>query len=247
MDPVANPEVTPVAGGEPLVPAGDPVAVWKTEIPQSLRDNEAFAPYKTKDELWNGHIEAVNKIKDLEGRLGNSIPKLPDNATDEQKAAYKAAMGIPDKADDYEIPVPEGDSPELANELRQAAFTKGWPKGVVKEITEWWNGMQAKMVQNYVNELKTHTEAVKAKWGADFDKNAEIVKNVFTAFKDKGGNDIATIEVIGPDGKKMLLGNHPAIQEFFLTFGKEILPDGGIRGGQAVTKPVGPPTRMTYS
>jgi hypothetical protein len=236
---------TPAPDG---TPAGQNVApAWIAQLPDDLKGNEAFTGYKTIGDLAKDALSFKEKATTLEGKLTTDyIPKLTENATDEQKAAYKAAMGIPDKAEDYEIPVPEGDTPELANELRQAAFTKGWPKGVVKELTEWWNGLQAKAVEKYNAELKTRTEEVKTKWGADFPKNAEIVKNVFGHFKDKGIDQLAMIEVKGPDGKPMFLGNHPVIQEFFLEFGKAMLPDAGLRGGPAAAKPAGNPTGFTY-
>ena len=219
---------------------------WRAALPDDFKEHEFVKTFEKPGDFVKSALEIKTERDALTEKLGKAIFKPDENATDEQKAAYKAAMGIPDKAEDYEIPVPEGDSPELANELRQAAFSKQWPKGVVKELTEWWNGLQAKAVEKYNAELKTRTEEVKTKWGADFPKNAEIVKNVFGHFKDKGIDQLAMIEVKGPDGKPMFLGNHPVIQEFFLEFGKAMLPDAGLRGGPAAAKPAGNPTGFTY-
>lgn len=183
MDDVANTQNTEEGAGGIV---GDQQISGLTQIPENLRGHEAFAGYKAMSELWQGHIDLTTKAKDLEGRLATAIPKLEDNATDEQKAAYKVAMGIPLKAEDYEIPVPEGESTELADGFRQFAAEKGLPKDVAKSTVEWWNSIVAKQQETYAKELQTRSEAVKTKWGADYNKNAETVKAMFQAVNDAG-------------------------------------------------------------
>ncbi len=206
-----------------------------TQIPENLRGHEAFAGYKAMSDLWQGHIDLSTKAKDLESRLANSIPKLAENATEEQKAMYRAAMGIPSKAEEYDIPVQEGDSGELANAFRQFAFDAGMPKDMAKKTAEWWNGFIGN-VQKASDEFKQREhdvgmENLKKRWGADYDKNAEIVKRAFTALKGTENlDDLLLMQIGGTPDKPILLGNHPLMMSVFYEIGKKVTPDTMIPG-----------------
>ncbi len=230
-----NPEVTKGAGGEET--KGDQQTLgWKTEIPESLRANEAFAPYKTKDEFWNGHIEAVNKAKDLEGRLAGAIPKLAENATDEQKAAYRAAIGVPEKVDDYEVELVEGMDNSLAPLFKQAAFELGMPKDMAKGLSAWWNKTLLSVVQAQDEaKLKAHNEAVenlKNEWGENANANAEAIKIAYEHIvKDNPAFEpFLKTEVDVGKGKKVMLGDMPEMRAFVLWIGKKMLPDTILQG-----------------
>ncbi|MFA5322337.1 MAG: hypothetical protein WC373_06645 [Smithella sp.] len=203
---------------------------WLAQVSDDLKSNETLTGYQTISDLAKDTLSLKEKAAALEGKLTTDyIPKLTENATDEQRAVYKAAMGIPDKPEDYDIPVPEGQSTELADALRAFAHEKSLPKGYVKDTVEWWNGLVTQKKEAYTKELQTRIDGVRTKWGADYDKNAEAVKSLFQAVKDAGINEFATLNVVGPDNKPMPLGNHPAVMEFFLEMAKKTLPDSGVR------------------
>lgn len=218
------PEAAGQVAGQNAAPA------WTSQLIDDLKGNEALTGYQTISDLAKDTLSLKEKATALEGKLTTDyIPKLAENATDEQKAAYKTAMGIPLKAEDYEIPVPDGESTEIADSFRLFALEKGLPKDLAKSTVEWWNGVVAKEKENYAKELQARSEAIKTKWGADYDKNAETVKALFQAVKDAGINEFATLQIVGPDNKPMPIGNHPVVMEFFLELAKKTLPDGGIR------------------
>ncbi len=99
---------------------------WRAGLPDDLKNNEAFTPYKTVGDLGKVHIETVGKVKELEGKLATAIIKPGEKATPEEQVAYRLAMGVPEKSDDYSFPKPEG--VELSDKL------VGWAKGVFHEV-----------------------------------------------------------------------------------------------------------------
>ena len=88
---------------------------WRAQLPADLKENEAFSPHKTLGDFAKAHLETAGKVKEhegkvkeLEGKVAEMIPKLPENATDEEREVFWASMGKPETAEGYEIPEPEG-------------------------------------------------------------------------------------------------------------------------------------------
>jgi hypothetical protein len=237
---------------------------WRTELPEAQRGHEAFAQYQSKAELYKGVIDlhtankdSVQKLTELEGKVNGSIllPKIDENATEEQRTAYRAELNkildVPAKAEDYEIPVPEGSTKELSDAFRQFAFSKGLPKDMAKDTAEWFNGLMAnieKARDEYRQaEHDATMESNKKEWGTDYDKNAEIVKVAYDHFKTiKGFPDLLNLQIGGTPEKPVTLGNHPLMSALFLEIGKKIVPDSIIPGSNQATSQ-GPPDRLTYT
>ena len=62
-------------------------------LPDDLKTNEAFVPYKTVGEFAKSHLELATKAKEMEGKLGDAIPKLPDDASDEGAVSIRQQAG----------------------------------------------------------------------------------------------------------------------------------------------------------
>jgi hypothetical protein len=171
-------EVTPVAVEAPVVAAEPEKLGWKTELPESIRGHEAFSAYKTKTDLWQGHIDAMTARKDLEAKLENVIPKLPENATDEQKAAFRTAIGVPDTPDAYELDIPEGVpvDEDFMGAFKQWAHKAGLPKDAVKGLSSDYNAYVAQRMAEADKAREAGMDTIKKEWGTDFDKNVEITR-----------------------------------------------------------------------
>jgi hypothetical protein len=233
-------QVTEVAeGGVTETQVTQETLGWKTEIPGSLREHEAFAPYKTKDELWNGHIEAVSKIKDLEGKLAGAIPKLSENATADEKAAYLKAIGVPEKAEDYEIELKEGEDNALAPWFKEVAHKLGMPKDTAKGLSAAWNEMISRVTQAEAEKAQkdfdTANEELKKTWGNEAEANAETVKRGYKVFSDNPALQSLMDAEIKMGEKTVKVGNHPGMVNLILEIGKKVSPDtlfpGGPSGG----------------
>ncbi len=220
---------------------------WKTELPEALRGHEAFAAYNSKAELYKGvidlhaqHKEALQKLADTEGRMSNYIPKLTDQSTDADKAAYRAALGIPDKAEDYEIVLPDGADDSLNKAFRAKALELGMPKEMAKGLGTWWNGMIETMVKTEQQRIEqAHNEALEAlkrEWGPDATVKAETIKKGYAALKSETFDSLMQTELTIGD-KKVRLGDHPAMVSLILEIGKKVSPDSIVQGGPSGGQP----------
>jgi hypothetical protein len=216
---------------------GGGVPAWTAQLSDDLKGNEAFTGYKTISDLAKDHLSLKGKATELEGKLTSDyIPKLTENATDEQKAAYRAALGVPDTPDGYEVDLPDGDDGSLSKWFKSQAHELGMPKEMAKGLSTQWNTMIGEMVKVEQQRLqKVHDESLSAlerEWGANAPANKEAIKKAYQEF---GGEELtqtmATEVTIGE--KKIRIGDHPAFARTFLKIGKLMSPDSVSTGGQS--------------
>ncbi len=248
MEPELNADGTPKVTPEAAAAGGNEVPAWTAQLPDAHKGNEVFKGFKTIGDLAGDYLTKGTELDTLKAQVANSIPKLTENATDEQKAAYRAALGIPDKAEDYEVELVEGMDNSLEAWFRQTALELNMPKEIAKGLSAKWNGMLQEFVKAQDEaKVKAHNEAIdklKNEWGDNANANAETIKIAYQSII-KGVpafDSLLKTEVDVGGGKKTLLGDLPAMQELSLWIGKKMLPDTSLPGnppgggGQTVPK-----------
>lgn len=133
---------------------------WVAQLPDDLKANETFTSYKTIGDLGKAHLDVMGKVKeldgvsakvkDLEGKLGNSVPKLSANPTAEEVSAYYSAIGRPGKPDEYEFPQVKGQEsdPNMIKWAQGVFFKNGLTKEQAKGIGQEWNAFVAGVVES---------------------------------------------------------------------------------------------------
>src|SRR5262249_48023271 len=123
------------------------------------------------------------KAADLEGKLADSIPKLPDDASDEDRATYYDALGRPTKASEYEFDGEDKNAPEWTNYWKEQFHGLGLTKTQAKQLSAAFNGQIQKLVEVHNNTLKaemaTAQQSLKAKYGDKYDTNVELAKRMW--------------------------------------------------------------------
>jgi len=247
MEPELNADGTPKVAPDAGATGGNEVPAWIAQLPDTHKENEAFKGFKTIGDLASDYLTKGTELETLKGQVANSIPKLAENATEEQKAAFRAAIGVPDKADDYEVELIEGMDNSLAPWFKNTALKLGMPKEMAKGLSAEWNGMLQEFLRTQDEARATaHNAAIeklKNDWGDNANANAETIKIACqTIIKDVPTYDaLLKTEVDVGGGKKVLLGDTPAMQELSLWIGKKMLPDtalpGNPPGGAVKTEP----------
>src|SRR5208283_5269073 len=145
--PVVNTTVTPIPETTSLG--------WRAGLPDDLKQNTDLANYKTVGDFTKDALSWKGKVSELEGKLGDSIPKLPDDATDEDRNTYLDALGRPTTAADYKL---DGE-----------------------DINKLVDDFKAKTQQ----EITASEQLLRGKWGDKFDANTELSKRLWQTYGKK--------------------------------------------------------------
>jgi hypothetical protein len=213
-EPIAAPEATPpVDQGTPAPsPVTPPVTNWLLEMPEDLQNSETLNKYKTQEDLARAHIEVTRMV-------GDRVKVPTEDAPQDERDKFYNRLGRPESPEGYEFT-----KVELPQELpfNPAELDKFRPIFHQAGLTK----KQADIIQSaYLNNLKTEHEqlasdynksvgeqmdALKTRWGAEFDGNRTLALNTFASFANP--NLKATVEKEG-------WGNHPDFVDLFHRIG----------------------------
>jgi len=120
--PITSPAPVPPEGGaSPALPTGLPLSQGLTDA--GLKTHQGLAKFQTVDALAKSYIE-LDKLRNE--RTG--VKPLTAESTPEEIAAYRAAMGVPERWEQYEVETPEypealAPTAETVAAFRQTAHT----------------------------------------------------------------------------------------------------------------------------
>jgi len=155
---------------------------WRAGLPGDLQKDETFSQFKTVGDFAKHHLEVSKKATELEGKLSNYVPKLPDNATDEDRNLYYEALGRPKTASEYEFDGEDKNATEWTNEWKQQFHSLGLTKTQAKALSSAWNTSIQKMVDAHnasvQNEMKSAEAKLRSEMGDKYDTNVELAKRM---------------------------------------------------------------------
>lgn len=119
-------------------------------------------------------------------RSGELRPTLPENATDEQVAAYRKSVGIPDEPAGYDVQLGEGhtigeaDQP-LVDSFKEAAHAANMTPEHFNSALNWYFAQQDAMAQQTAEfdaaTKKATEDALRAEWGGEYRQNLSALRN----------------------------------------------------------------------
>jgi len=225
-------EATGAEGKATVEGGGDGGKKTDTQAEQDWRDLAAGEDKKLRNRL--GQFTSVTDLAKAEfearQKLSNAIFRPGKGAKDEEVAAFRKALGVPEAADKYEVALPD-DLPEHVNadEIKGAlpsflevAHQAGATPEVVNAVVGWYAKTLADQDPNTLNAARAVAElhSNRDKWadelrnewrGPEYDENVQIGG---AALREFGGEE--AIEVIEQSG----LGNHPAILRMMAKIGR---------------------------
>lgn len=149
----------------------------------ATEENTADAAPSEGGELLGGEFEATETPDSGEKEAPTfNIPG--EDASDEDRAAFNKALGIPDSAEGYEIP--EGVEEKAGKELAGLAHTLGLSQEQLGKFHEFMaNGGKEAAEQAAANEkqfIQENTSKLKEAWGADYKTNGRIAERTLAKF-----------------------------------------------------------------
>jgi hypothetical protein len=202
----------PAAAGAPAAtdPAAPPAAAgqvapeWRAALPAELRDAPSLASLADVTALAKAHVEAQTMI----GRKGLIVPKADDPPA--VHAAYRAALGVPEKPEGYAFKAPEGVPPAAWDEgglkaLASWAHELGMTPAQAQGIAERFAKQQGEAIQRAAEGIEPDgrkmEDVLRGEWGVNYDANLERARRAARQF---GGDAIADALEAKVGGSAML-------------------------------------------
>tara|TARA_R110002020_G_scaffold62956_1_gene167946 strand:+ start:1489 stop:2364 length:876 start_codon:yes stop_codon:yes gene_type:complete len=207
----------------------------------SWRDGIEDESVKKLAERYTSPAALAKALSETQKDMHSRIKVPGDDASDEDLAKYRKALGVPETADQYEIVAPEHlsedvfKSEQVQTSVRgftEAMHSAGASKAAVDAALNWYWGHEASTMETRTKgdqEAMLSAEAtLRKEWSGDYDKNTAIAKE----FINQHGPDVLTIEL--KDGS--LLGSHPEFVRMSAEAGRKISEGAlqmGLRGTDA--------------
>jgi hypothetical protein len=162
---------------------------WRAALPDEYKDHEFVKTFQKPGDFVKSSLEIKAERDSLKTRLDGAIPKLPENATDQQKAEFRKAFGVPDKPEGYELKA-------LPADLKDLQPMTNWWSGVAHEIglsksqaQQTWDKYAELAIQSHKEDQERREteraagmDVLKKEWGTNYDKNVEIVSRAEKQF-----------------------------------------------------------------
>ena len=208
---------------------------WRSAISPDLQKNEVLTPYKNVNDLAKVHIETVKKAKDLEERVGNSIPKLGENATQEERDKFYTSLGRPDKPEGYELDPEKKNAPEWNKYWEDTLFSEGIPKKTAQALQGKLNAQLTSMVEAHnakiLAENNKAAETLKTELGDKYDASVVLVSRLW---KEWGKTEVEFDKAFATESS----ANRTTMMRFLLNVAAKTGEDSSLRGtGQRAEAP----------
>lgn len=188
------------------------------------------------DRGWKSPGDLLTSYRNLEKLTGvppDQIIKLPKADDAKGYTEVFKRLGMPESADKYTIPLPEGDKGEFAKVARDWFHDANLTQSQVTKLSQHWNTHlkaqnDAAMKEIEASNVKDISE-LKSKWGADYDKNSAVVDKAAETFGMTQEQLNALKSVLGPK----------AAMEFLHTIGSKLGVESGDVPGMGAGKGAG--------
>jgi hypothetical protein len=156
---------------------------WRAGLSDDLKAHESVVPYKTVSEFAKAHIETANKLKDTEGKLTNSIPKLSENATQEERNRFFNSLGRPEKPEGYQLEGGDKDKEAALQPWKQDFYELGLTDAQAKGLKAKWDGRINQLVEAHQakvqKEIADTSTALKTELGDKYDASIELASRLW--------------------------------------------------------------------
>lgn len=171
--------------------------------------------------------DAVKSAYDLRKEISARIKVPGKDASDEDWAKFRAAIGVPAKAEDYKFALPEGREASETDTAFQQTMAQifhetGVPAATAEKLNARWNEMQVAMEAEAervaVSKREEAASALKRELGADYEPHLKVAERAARVF---GGEEFLNLvnDVTYQGGK---LGDHPLFLKVFGAIGRRM-------------------------
>lgn len=153
---------------------------WLDRLPPELKDgHQTLSKYRDLPSLAKSHVE----LQKLLGTKSSAINVPTDKSSPEEIAAFRKAIGAPEKPEDYKLKpekLPDGIewNEELGKGFASIAQKHNLPASAMRELTDFYLASEQargqEMQKMLGDELKRGQEELRTAWGGNYDKNLAL-------------------------------------------------------------------------
>lgn len=229
------------AGGQKPAGGGDTGGGWSEKWREEYSgDDEKKLQFLNRFTTPNALIDKIMEQDKLIRSGGHKTSKLPEDASDEQKSAYRKEQGIPEKPDGYYDAMPEGfvlgeDLKEGTQDYVQAMHDMNAPPEFVAKSLEMLQAHEEAIQQNVEKLDAEKAEASKAllkeEWRSDYEGNMNALRNFLDMNFDSETRELFESARLGDDEGTPLLAHAGAVKAL-VKMQRELNPHATRASGQ---------------
>lgn len=186
-----------VAAAPPGLPAAPASGWWDTVKDTEVKTwlgNKNFADAETALKSYWGIERLMGADK-----AGRTVMLPKDDADEAGWKALSTRLGVPEKADGYKLPVPEGANDGFSKTAAEWFREAGVPPRAANKVAEQWNKWMGEQIAAGDTADKAESEkqmgALQQEWGQEFGPKRELAQRGYREFaKQFGLDDKAAME-----------------------------------------------------
>jgi len=242
-----------LAGGGGGVPEEEPKGYWPEDWRERMAEDRAAGDEKAKAQIlkqlerYQDPTSIFGKARELEGIFssGNLIKRPGEDATEEEVAQYRKAMGVPENTDDYvaAIKLPDNqvlgdDEKPFADEFAKVMHEANATPDQYNKAVNWYFDLQrrqAEQLDEFDDQNRTNGErTLKEEWGGSFKRTFNSMPSVFQyAPGGMDGNNAKSLYsrlLTGRMSDGVIIGDDPDMSRWLARLAAEVDPVGTVMG-----------------
>jgi hypothetical protein len=211
---------------------------WRAGLPDDLKAHESIVPFKTVGDFAKAHLETAGKLRDAEGKLKNSIPKLGENATPEERNQFFNSLGRPEKPEGYQLEDGSKEKEEILNPWKQDFHELGLTAAQAKGLKVKWDGRINGLVEAHKasvqKEIGEASTKLKTELGDKYDAGVALAARLW---KEWGKSEVDFDKAFASESS----ANRVTMIRFLLNVAAKTGEDSSFRGSgqrEAQTPPM---------
>lgn len=235
VSPDPAPSVAPVDPSSfPVADTVAPTPAPQSDWPDDWRDKVSKDPElrKTLDRFASPKavFESYQSLRQKmsSGELKSNTP-FPEKGTPEEILAWRAANGVPERPEDYNLKFPNGlvfgdDDKPFVEDFLKMAHSRNIPADKVNGVLQWYQQNQEKLQDERetrdIQYLKEAEDHLRTEWGGEYRRNINLIKGLVDTLPESvkplfHGARLA-------DGSVLL--NHPDMARWLVATARTINP-----------------------
>ena len=157
---------------------------WYSQLSEETRGFVETKGWQSPDDV----VQSYTNLEKLLGadKSGRGVVMPKEDAAAEEWGKFYDRLGRPKSADEYNLPVPQGDTGDFAKKAAGKFHELGITAKQAQSLAEWWNmnadEMQSSQVNQQMQNAEMEMNVLQSEWGKEYDANIEAARRATRQF-----------------------------------------------------------------